>query len=189
MKGIRKTHVFLAILVLVAIVYGGCHIAWNWYASNTFDSFLNSERLLTIPEEDYELIQNKGWEIHTYRDYDRSGYLYQVSIPPRLNFGGHVSLTTPMNVHKNEYMVDLMIYTGHRNWRYVLSIAQLSGDNQKDIRLLGSAVDMNGLPLERHPEDAEEFYREWLALYEINSEFIMKMFMDMKLFFSEVKFQ
>ena len=50
---------------------------------------------------------------------------------------------------------------------------------------MGAAVDRDGTPLGRHPEDREEFYQKWLGLYSDLNEPIMELIAHIKDVFGE----
>jgi len=180
---LSKTKIMICLLIIVVIGFGIYNLMWYRYIKASFDPFLKNERLINVPEQEYDRTDN-GWEIYTYRDYHGSGYTYGISIPAYLEFGGHIDILTPTDVDTidgkrvfvSEHQIRLRVFP--RNWQYVLNIADLTvldglGDT---IRGLGSATDKNGNPLGRHPDDSEEFYQEWLALHEKFNEPIMEMF-------------
>jgi hypothetical protein len=187
---IRKSTVILILLVVIAVFFTVYNIVWNYYIKNTFDQFLNNENLQAISDENYRVLSNRGWHTHQYRDYGGSGYMYQISMPPRLHFGGGLSIRTD-DRPGSSYGLSLTIYTGLNDWVYVLGISDLSeaytsyGSNihVSNIHELGSSVDKTGQPLGRHPDDSEDFYNEWLALYEQFKVPISTLFDDVILFF------
>lgn len=186
----RKNIVLLAIALFIALIAGIYNIFWNAYV-NTIETFLSSPTLQSIPKEDYEIIRSGGREIHTYRDFRRSGYYYQVYVPKRFNTKGLFVMSTPdINVQSGtNARFSLMIFIDQRDWLYVLSIADLSTSDYNHTRSFSSAVDKHGQPLDRNPNDTEENYQEWLTLHERHYDAIMKMFSDMKDFFGEDSFR
>lgn len=185
-----KHIVFSAITIIVLVIFFSVNMVWSWYVSSTFDPFFDNENLLAIPRENTEIIRSRGWETHVFTDLSGSEYTYQMMLPPRLNFGGGVSILAPTYIYISEHYIGLTIFTGLRDWTYVLRLGYVtSTDTGVDIYTLGSAVDRNGQPLGRHPEDSEEFYQEWLTLHEKLYEPIMKFFGDIKEFFGEDVFR
>jgi transcriptional regulator with XRE-family HTH domain len=174
--------VLLAVLMLISVAYGVTYAIWSGHISRTFDPFFENEYLQMIPRN---IVRYDRWIIHSYRDSAGSGYDFEFQLPTRLR------LYTPGNIivdtSHNENKPRLMIHTTPGNWKYVLTLDKTIDDNS--TKMIGSAVDRNGQPLGRHPDDAIEFYQEWLALYEEQYDEIMKLFADMKVIFGENAFR
>ena len=205
--GTSITNAKLLILILVAVLITGFIIAntiWTNYISNTFDPFLNNKNLQAIPQWNRDIYRSRGRVTHSFKDFERSGYCYEIGVPRWLNFGGTIYIMTYSNPQLNpdfrDSNISLMIFTAPGgDWTYVLSLGtseyreyvnEKGGQVYETIgETFGSAVDRNGQPLGKHPEDSEENYLLWLELYEEYYEAIMKLFNDMKEFFGEDAFR
>jgi len=184
---ITKIKFFVTIFILAMIIFGIYNIIWFNYVKR-FDVFLYTEKLqeiklkptsgpnrihegVEIPHgfERYTFFESEGWKVHGFRDYDYDevGYYYGITIPPYLKFSGNIQIA----LRKDEYMLSLLI--SPQKWLYILQIGEIV-DNM--TYLDSSAVDKNGQPLGKHPNDSEEFYQRWLMKYEKYYEQVMELF-------------
>jgi hypothetical protein len=134
---------------------------------------------------------------HIYHDVLGSGYTFQINTPRRLNFGGAIFVDRFDNHGASD--ISISIFTSPGDWLYVLGLAEVevysyvteTGTNVSGVSSVsfGSAVDRNGRPLGRHPNDEEESYSNWLVMYEERYENIMRHFRDMKEIFGEDAFR
>ncbi|MCL2253161.1 MAG: hypothetical protein FWC09_01830 [Lachnospiraceae bacterium] len=193
---IPKLKIFIVLFILALIIFGVYNIMWFNYVK-IFDTLVNNEKLQEIKEkpslapefmtfdgvefpysyERYIFMEWDGWEGHAFRDYDYNerGYYYGIVVPPYLTFGGNIQTTYTTDV----YDIDLII--SPKSWLYVLRLGEFTEDNNhKSIHSYGSAVDRNGNPLDKHPDDIDEWYQEWLRLYEKYQDQIMELFVVLK---------
>jgi hypothetical protein len=66
-------------------------------------------------------------------------------------------------INISEYELSLTYFP--RTGLIVLSITVLPHYTRERTIMMGSAVDRDGQPAARHPDDSEEFYQEWLVLH------------------------
>ena len=194
----------LIILLLPFLIFGILNAIWASYISDTFDLFLDNEYLQAIPQWNRDIYRSRGRESHSFNDFEGSGYLFQIGLPQWLNFGGTFHIMTLSNPQVTPDLRDsnisLIIFTAPRgNWTYVLGLGtseyrEYIDENRTHVHetnsySFGSAVDRNGQPLGKNPEDSEENYLYWLELYDKYNDLIMKMFKDMKEIFGEEAFR
>ncbi len=186
-KKITKIKITLAILILAVIAFGIYNLLWLQHAKR-FEPFIEALEKL-------ETAEKSATDNQTYRDYSGTGYSYQISEPGYLNFGGYLSVLTSSEIDiidgESFYISEYRLMLGYwpRSGRLVLSISDLTESEGLNSHSLGSAVDINGTPLGRHPNDSEQFYAEWLSLHEKFNEPIMDMFDTVKELFGEDAFR
>jgi len=195
---ISKVKLFTATLILALIVFVIYNIIWFNYIS-IYDKLLNNETLQEIkikpssaPDfivrngveipysyERYAYIESERYTAHQFHDYDYNerGYFYGIVIPSYLRFAGNIQIA----YFADDYSLNLMI--NPRKWLYVLGLGEHIGNQ---TNMLGSIVDKDGQPLGKNPNDSEEFYQEWLELYEKYYEQIMDLFAVTKEMFGDV---
>jgi len=200
----QKKVIFFLVLAILGLGLIFLNILWTNYISTTFDPFLKNENLLAIPEWNRTVIRSRGRETFSFKDFDGSGYSYEIGLPARFDFGGNISILAPsnpqMNPDFNDHDISLMIFISPGgDWRYVLGLGtseyrEYTDENGTRVHettavTFGSAVDRYGQPLGKHPDDSEEDYLYWLKLYEKFNVQIMDMFRSMKDFFGEEMFR
>jgi hypothetical protein len=179
LKNLSKAEMTIAAIIFIAIVLSIYSLFWSHYVKTNFDPFIKIlDQLDTAEKEPMEGRRRH----HSYNDYHGTGYVYNITKPQALEFSGEITVYTPSDIDftngqaffLSKYNLSLRYWPQDK--RYVLGIADLTESVSLSSHSLGSAVDRNGNPLGKHKNDSEEFYREWLALYEKFNEPIMEMF-------------
>ena len=159
----RKNTVIPIIVGIVGLVFVAALFYSPFYQINrknsNFEPFVNSEKLEKISTT---YMSDDSFK-HIYRDTLGSGYRYEIVTPSRNQslITGYVEITANN--------LTLLIHPERKNRRYDVGITSYG---HKRV----SAVDKDGQPLSRHPDDSKEFYQKWLALYEQHYDEIMEMF-------------
>ena len=192
LAGSRKARI-LALIISFALLltFLLSSVFWHHYMNTVVAPFLENDRL--------RVVNNGGsrWTSYRYNSQE-NGYLIEVVVPPHLSYRTSIQILA-QGTGESKFYGSLMIvhdnvFNGYER-RYVLSLGEMVETVETDeagnvtytvsIHALGSAVDMNGKPLDRHPNDSEEFYEEWLRLYEKHYDEIMAMVAYFKDFFGE----
>jgi transcriptional regulator with XRE-family HTH domain len=186
----------LILLCVLGMFYFSYNIYWNRYISETFDPFIKSETIQSVPQWNQRVIRSRGWVIRTYDDHGRSDYHFSIQIPPRLNFGGNVNIQPLSNQSQSDHSLSLTIFMNSRgDWRYVLGIVDFNAKEYDEYSgefntvRIGSAVDKYGQPVGRHLDDTPERYQMWLTMHDKFNDSIMEMFDDIKEIFGEGAFR
>jgi transcriptional regulator with XRE-family HTH domain len=188
----KERLIIITFISVVLIAFVAWNIYWSMYISNTFDPFLNHERLQDVP---VRVERRRGAVTYIFTDTQDSGYTYQFNIPRRLNFGGSITIGRSENIGANDITIN--IFTSPRDWRYVLILYDIENRsfmedgeqvNETVITAFGSLVDRYGQPLARQLEEDDE-HQEWLIRYEERYNDIIRHFRDMKDFFGEEVFR
>jgi len=169
----RKLKLFiLLLLVVLVVIFVIYNILWFRYVDRAFSPFLENDKL--------EQVNTKGphGRHYEYRDIE-NGYIVQIGIQPYLRFGGTISVMTTSQ-SANNFNGDFIVF--HSSIRLQQLLVLGLGENPYS---LGSAVDRNGQPLGRHPDDSKEFYQEWLLLYDRFYDDAMELIDYFKEFFGE----
>ena len=193
LKSLSKLMILSAVIVLGAVIFGVYNLMWFRYVRTSFDPFSTTLDAMDMEKETWDEIPN----VCTYRAVGDTeyNYTYTVGRPAYLKFKGHVSVLTPSEVDfvdgKKVFISEcqLSIRYWPQDASYLLGIADLTVSDGIHIHSLGSAVDKNGRPLGRNPNDSEDFYQSWLELYEKFNEPIMEMFDSIKELFGEDAFK
>ena len=168
----------VAVLALGTLIFQT--VRWNRYIEKTFGPII--ETLIDtagIPENPHGSSSSGSVSIFRSR-----GYLYHVGVPSRLNFGGYISAETQGGT---DHEVGLTIHPRNGDWQYVLSLRKRI--NAYNSWTVGSAVDRDGRPLGRHPEDAEETYEEWLSRYDEYQDSVIELIDHINDLFGEDAFR
>jgi len=192
LAGSRKARI-LALIISIALllIFILSSVFWHHYMNTVVAPFLENDRLRVVS------IGGSRWTSYRYNNQE-NGYLIEVVVPPHLSYRTSIQILA-QGTEESEFYGSLMIFHGNvfngYERRYVLSLGEMVETAETDeagnttytvsIHALGSAVDMNGKPLDRHPNDSEEFYEEWLRLYEKHYDEIMAMVAYFKDFFGE----
>ena len=198
MKNQIKKHqwkILISALVVIAIVFGVYALMWQRYEKNAFDPFSTVLESLNMHKHTADEHPN----VSTYREaYDMESYVFTVARPSFLRFGGNVQFFAQREVvlvedemtRTGRYILDLTYFphSGRLSLRIDGFLEDTNGSGVHIRSAAGSAVDSNGKPLDRHPEDSEEYYQKWLALYEQYNEPIIELFDHIKEIFGEEAF-
>jgi hypothetical protein len=173
----KITILFVLPVLLFVLIFGVYNIIWFRYVDRAFSPFLENEKLEQV------FICGAGGKYYEYRDSE-NGYIVQIGIQPYLRFGGTISVSTTSQ-RLNNFNGEFIVF--HSSIRIQQLLVLGLGENLPNHSYsMGSAVDRNGQPLGRHPNDSEEFYQEWLLLYERFNEDVMELIDYFKVFFGEV---
>ena len=115
---------------------------------------------------------------------DAKRFHYTVARPRYLAFGGNFSIAV-LNDRVSEYLAELTYFPG--NGSLVLGMVQRTGPYNTNS--IGMAIDANGLPLPRNPQDSDELWYEWSRRYEVLHDDVIEMLADLRLMFSEELFR
>jgi transcriptional regulator with XRE-family HTH domain len=188
----RKTKLLaLTLSVAVLLIFIVSSVFWRHYMNTVVAPFLENDRL--------KAMNIGGSRSTTYRyDSQENNYIIEVVVPPHLSYRTTTHIlaqgTGERNFYGDFWVFHGDIFTGYQR-TYVLSLGEgivtTKTDEAGKVTTAGhthsfsSAVDVNGKPLGRHPDDSEEFYEEWLRLYEKYYDEIMAMILYFKDFFGE----
>jgi len=162
----------LLLLVLIVVIFVVYNILWFRYVDRAFSPFLENDKL--------EQVSSKGPRGRHYEYIDtENGYRVQIGIQPYLRFGGTISVST-ISRSVNNFDGTFIVFHSSIRLQQVLVL----GLDENSYNL-GSAVDRSGQPLGRHPDDSEEFYQEWLLLYDRFYDEAMELIDYFKEFFGE----
>jgi len=179
--GSKVRVIIISTLIISLLFFGIANIVWFRYTNSFFAPFLENDKLV------YEST-GTNWALYSYRDQE-TGYITQVSVPPYLRSGGIVSVTK-VDTMPGDFYGGFKIFSNMLNLQrvYVLNLGEEEDTGDPYARSsysLGSAVDINGRPLGRHPDDSEEFYEQWLSLYDKHYDEAMGIIRYMRDFFGE----
>ena len=171
--------VILVLLISVSVFLVN-HFLWHRYIDKAFSPFLENDRI----EFNY-VNESNGWTHYDYSDYE-NGYYVQIGVPPYLTYGGSISVSMQFKEQEaGSFRGHLMLF--HSSYRLqqklVLNLGEQTGSSSH--YRMGSAVDKYGKPLGRNPADSEEFYRQWLILYDKYYDDAMEVINYFKDFFGE----
>ena len=189
-RSVTKSIIIISLIALVLIIFAVWFLYWHQH-----DAEFNY--IISILEDlDEGNVNPRNGNTFFYNDYHNSGYIYSVAKPHFLEFDGNISILTPSNIDFNdegianyisEYSIILTYFP--KDGRYVLNIAEMPELVGEPVNSLGSTVDNHGQPLNRHSNDSEEFYQEWLRLHEKFNNPITEMFSTIKELFGEDAFK
>jgi transcriptional regulator with XRE-family HTH domain len=177
----------VAVLVFVFAVY---NIVWFLYINNSYKPFID-RGVWTVAGVraqgilDYSSDRNREWIVYEYYDGE-NGYSIRIIRPLYLNFGGVINIYAIQVPELGDIFVEFEISfdIGINGIQQIYTI-KLHEWTENFQHPLFSAVDRNGQPLERNPNDSEEYYEYWLLLYERKSDEIIEMIKYFKDFFGE----
>jgi len=182
LTSLTKLELIIITVILLIIIFSSVYLLndflWNRYIDKAFSPFLANDKIEFAYESD-------GWTHYNYSDYE-NGYFVQVGIPPYLHYGGMVSVSMQFKDYETGiFRGHIMVF--HSNFRInqkiVLSLGEQTAAHSS--YRMGSAVDRYGKPLGRNPADSEDFYRQWLALYDKYYDEAMEVLRYFKDFFGE----
>ncbi|MCL2821199.1 MAG: hypothetical protein FWD38_10340 [Oscillospiraceae bacterium] len=182
LTSLSKLEVILIIVFLLLFIFASGfainHFMWHRYIDKAFSPFLANEKI----EFDYE---SDGWTHYNYSDYE-NGYFIQIGVPPYLKYGGTIMLSMQFKEPEpGSFRGNLMLFHSsiRIHQKLVLNLGEQTGAGSHYT--LGSAIDRYGKPLGRNPRDSEQFYSQWLTLYDKHYTDAMTILTYFKNFFGE----
>ncbi|MDR2570663.1 MAG: hypothetical protein LBD23_10270 [Oscillospiraceae bacterium] len=157
---ITKAKLFITILTIAVLAFGVYNILWFRYVSTTFDPFLNSSHIQSVPDENYDFwTPGRGGKFHSFRDVAGKGIVVDIVLPGYLTFGGNVSAITTTEIDEQD---GVFIYVSEcaigmtlfpRNMHFLLKITDYTTVEKmgEAVRLRSLVVDSAGTPLLDHP--------------------------------------
>jgi len=199
--GALKMKGLFCIMLAAVLLIAGIGVPNLWLSRHNEmmdDLFIKPLRAVAGETEviDRSLGRRDFSELYTFRDSD--GFFYEIGVQSSMSWdgtGGFITINYPGRtleldgraVTLGDYDISLRIHPRlSGEWSYVLSLRDITRESARSGHILGHAVDSDGSPLSRHPEDTDEFFQKWTELYTMLNEPIMELFSHVKGMFGGV---